>query len=95
MKITKEEVKYVAHLAHLEFDQEEEDMFTVQLNDILNYIDKLNQVDTDGVPPMTHTMAMHNAFREDVIIPSLTNEIALGNASEIRGSSFRVPKVIE
>ena len=95
MKITKEEVKYVAHLARLDFDQNETDMFTMQLGDILNYIDQLNQVNTDGVQPMTHTVASHNAFREDVIVPSLTNEVALGNAAEIRGSSFRVPKVIE
>jgi len=95
LKITKEEVKYVAQLARLEFDQGETDMFTMQLSDILNYIDQLNQVDTDGVQPMTHAMDLHNAFREDVVIPSLTNEMALGNAAEIRGSSFRVPKVIE
>jgi len=95
LKITKEEVKHVAHLARLDFNQDEIDMFTMQLSDILNYIDQLNQVDTDGVQPMTHTMVLHNAFRDDVIIPSLTNEMALGNAAEIRGSSFRVPKVIE
>jgi len=95
LKITKEEVKYVAHLARLEFDQDETDMFTMQLSDILNYIDQLNQVDTDEVQPMTHAMVLHNAFREDVIIPPLSNEMALGNATEIRGSSFRVPKVIE
>ncbi|MDR2861219.1 MAG: Asp-tRNA(Asn)/Glu-tRNA(Gln) amidotransferase subunit GatC [Syntrophobacterales bacterium] len=95
MKITKEEVKHVAHLARLEFDQNETEMFTAQLSDILDYIDQLNQVDTEGVPPMTHAMALRNAFREDVIIPSLTDEIVLGNASETRGSSFRVPKVIE
>lgn len=95
MKITKEEVKYVAQLARLDFDQNETDMLTTQLSDILNYIDQLNQVDTDGVQPMTHAMALHNAFREDEVTPSLPNEMALGNATEIRGSSFRVPKVIE
>jgi aspartyl-tRNA(Asn)/glutamyl-tRNA(Gln) amidotransferase subunit C len=95
LKITREEVKYVAHLARLEFDQDETDMFTTQLSDILDYIDQLNQVDTDGVPPMTHAVALSNAFREDVVLPSLTSEMVLENASETRGSSFRVPKVIE
>lgn len=95
MKITKEEVGYVANLARLDFDQNEIDMFTMQLSNVLNYIDQLNQVDTDGVQPMTHATVLHNAFREDVVIPSLTNETALENAAEIRGNSFRVPKVIE
>lgn len=95
MKIQKEEVEYVAHLARLEFGAEEVEKFTRQLDKILSYIDKLNQADTTGVEPMTHAMPIANAFREDVVIPSLTNDAALANGPEIRGSSFRVPKVIE
>lgn len=95
MKISKEEVEYVAHLARLEFGAEEVEKFTLQLDNILSYIDKLNQADTNGVEPMTHAMPMANAFREDVVTPSLSNEAAVANGPEIRGSSFRVPKVIE
>lgn len=95
LKIQKEEVEYVAHLARLEFGEEETEKFTLQLNDILTYIDKLNQAETAGVSPMTHAMSLVNAFREDAVIPSLSNESSLANAPETRGSSFRVPKVIE
>jgi aspartyl-tRNA(Asn)/glutamyl-tRNA(Gln) amidotransferase subunit C len=95
LKIRKEEVEYVAHLARLEFREEETEKFTLQLNDILTYIDKLNQADTTNVEPMTHAMPLANAFREDVASPSLSNESALANAPETRASSFRVPKVIE
>jgi aspartyl-tRNA(Asn)/glutamyl-tRNA(Gln) amidotransferase subunit C len=95
VKIQKEEVEYVAHLARLEFGEEEKEKFTLQLNDILSYIDKLNQADTTNVAPMTHAMSLSNAFREDIVAPSLSNESALANAPETRASSFRVPKVIE
>lgn len=95
MKISKEEVEYVAHLARLEFGAEEVEKFTRQLDKILSYIDKLNQADTTGVEPMTHAMPMANAFREDIVTPSLTNDASLANAPETRAGSFRVPKVIE
>ena len=95
MKISKEEVEYVAHLARLEFSAEEVEKFTLQLDKILSYIDKLNQADTTGVEPMTHAIPTANAFREDVVAPSLSNEAAVANGPEIRGGSFRVPKVIE
>jgi aspartyl-tRNA(Asn)/glutamyl-tRNA(Gln) amidotransferase subunit C len=95
VKITKEEVEYVAHLARLEFKEAEKEKFTSQLNDILLYMEMLNQVDTTGVAPMTHAIAQKNAFREDRVGESLTNEAALANAPDARGDFFRVPKVIE
>ncbi len=95
MKITREEVAHVAHLARLNFREEEMEKFTSQLNDILLYMDKLNSVDTTGVEPMTHATVLHNAFREDVVKPSLPNEQSLANAPDPRGEFFRVPKVIE
>ena len=93
--ITKEEVEYVAHLARLEIDDAQKDKFTSQLNDILLYIDKLNELDTQGVEPMSHAMAVTNAFREDRIVDSLGTEKSLANAPDARGEFFRVPKVIE
>lgn len=95
MKITREEMAHVAHLARLTFREEELGKFTSQLNDILLYMEKLNSADTTGVTPMTHATVLYNAFREDVVKPSLANEDSLANAPDPRGEFFRVPKVIE
>ena len=95
MKITKEEVEYVAHLARLDFSEEENAKFTSQLNDILMYMEKLNQVETSGIEPMSHAITLQNAFRDDVVKESLTHELSLANAPDARGPFFRVPKVIE
>jgi len=94
-KISKNEVAYVSHLARLSFSEEETGKFTSQLNDILLYMDKLNEVDTTGVEPMTHAISRKNAFREDTVVASLPSEASLANAPEVRGSCFQVPKVIE
>ncbi len=95
MKITKEQVEYVAHLARLEFAEQEKEKFTSQLNDILLYMDKLNEIDTAGVTPETHAISLNNAFRPDVVKPSLGTEKSLANAPDTKGAFFRVPKVIE
>jgi aspartyl-tRNA(Asn)/glutamyl-tRNA(Gln) amidotransferase subunit C len=95
LKITKDEVAYVAHLARLEFSGEETEKFTSQLNDILLYMEKLNEVDTAGVEPMTHAIAQKNAFRKDDVLTSLPIGEALDNAPDPKGEFFRVPKVIE
>ena len=95
MKLSSQEVEYVANLARLEISDEEKEKFTLQLNDILLYIDKLNKLDTEGVAPMSHAIAVTNAFREDNIAVSLGTEKSLANAPDARGEFFRVPKVIE
>ena len=95
MKISSQEVEYVAHLARLEVTDQEKEKFTAQLNDILLYIDKLNELDTKGVAPMSHAMAVTNAFREDKIVESIGTEKSLANAPDSRGEFFRVPKVID
>lgn len=95
IKISQDEVTYVAHLARLEFGEEEKEKFTFQLNEILRYMDKLGEVDTTGVEPMTHAIAQKNAFREDAVGVSLPPEVSLANAPESRGGCFQVPKVIE
>ena len=94
-KISKTEVAYVAHLARLSFSDEETEKFTSQLNDILLYMDKLNEVDTAGIAPMTHAIAQKNAFRADRVVESLPVEESLANAPESRANCFQVPKVIE
>lgn len=95
LKIHKEEVAYVAHLARLEFSEAEMEKFTSQLNAILLYMDKLNEIDTAGQEPLTHATALQNAFRDDMVRPSLGRDDALANAPEERTDCFRVPKVIE
>ena len=95
MKIEKEKVKYVAHLARLDFNEEETEKFTSQMNDILLYMDKLNEVDTTGVKPVSHAIALTNAFREDTGGESLGHDLALANAPESRGGCFVVPRVVE
>ncbi|HLZ19793.1 MAG TPA: Asp-tRNA(Asn)/Glu-tRNA(Gln) amidotransferase subunit GatC [Smithellaceae bacterium] len=95
MKLSISDVEYVAKLARLEVTDTEKEKFTAQLNDILLYIDKLNELDTKGVAPMTHAIAVTNAFREDKVRESLGTERAIANAPDARGEFFRVPKVID
>jgi aspartyl-tRNA(Asn)/glutamyl-tRNA(Gln) amidotransferase subunit C len=95
LKLNSQEVEYVAHLARLEITGKETDKFTAQLNDILLYIDKLNEIDTKGVEPMSHAIAVTNAFREDDIVDSIGTKKSLANAPDARGEFFRVPKVID
>jgi aspartyl-tRNA(Asn)/glutamyl-tRNA(Gln) amidotransferase subunit C len=95
LKLSAQEVEYVAHLARLEITPKEKEKFTAQLNDILGYIDKLNELDTQGVEPMSHAIAVTNAFREDKVVDSIGTGKTLANAPDARGEFFRVPKVIE
>jgi len=95
VKLSTSDVEYVAKLARLEVTEAEKEKFTAQLNDILLYIDKLNELDTQGVAPMSHAIAVTNAFREDKIAESLGTQKALANAPDARGEFFRVPKVID
>lgn len=95
MKLSTADVEYVAKLARLEVSEAEKEKFTAQLNDILRYIDQLNELDTTGVAPMSHAIAVTNAFREDRVAQSLEPGAALANAPDARGEFFRVPKVIE
>ena len=95
MKITRQEVEHVANLARLRFKEVEMERFTHQLNVILAYIDKLNELDTSGVEPTYHVLDLVNVFREDEIQPSLPKEIALANAPERADGFFKVPRIVE
>ncbi len=94
MALTREEVLHVAKLARLTLKPEEVDLFTRQLNDILAYVEKLQEVDTTGVPPMAHAVPMVNVFREDEVSPGLSRDEALVNAPAPEEGSFAVPRVI-
>jgi aspartyl-tRNA(Asn)/glutamyl-tRNA(Gln) amidotransferase subunit C len=95
MKITREEVLHVAGLARLRFTPEEADQFTEDLGGILTYVEKLGELDLEGVEPTAHVHDIVNAFREDENRSSLSNEKALANAPRAEGGCFRVAKVIE
>lgn len=95
MKLTNEDVLYVAGLARLEFNQEELEKYAQQLTEILEYAEKLNTLDTDNVSPTAHVLPVSNVLREDIIIPSLDREKVLQNAPEQEAGCFKVPKVIE
>ncbi len=94
MKITKKEVKHVAHLARLNLSEDELQKMTEQLDIILSYVDKLNELDTTDVEPMTHAFSITNAFRDDRLKESLSQEDALSNGPEQNGESFIVPRII-
>lgn len=95
MKITREEVEHVAKLARLALTAEEVDTFTGQMDGILAYVEKLNELDTDNIVPTSHAVPVENAFREDVVRPSIGVDNALANAPDRVEGFFRVPKVIE
>jgi aspartyl-tRNA(Asn)/glutamyl-tRNA(Gln) amidotransferase subunit C len=93
-KISLEQVRHVAKLSRLALSDEQARKFTTQLESILEYVAKLNEVDMSGVEPMTHALPLHNVLREDVVEPSLPVEQVLMNAPESDGPFFKVPKVI-
>ncbi len=95
MKITPEQVDYVAVLGRLHLTQEEKAKYLSQLDDILKYMDTLAEVDTENVQPMASPVELFNPLRDDVVKPSLPIEAALSNAPSIEGTSFKVPKIIE
>ena len=94
MRITKEEVLNVAHLARLDIADVAVDAFAGQISKILDYIDQLNQVDTQGVSPTSHAISLTNAFREDEERTHLDRGAALTNAPEKEDGNFIVPRVI-
>jgi aspartyl-tRNA(Asn)/glutamyl-tRNA(Gln) amidotransferase subunit C len=95
MKITREEIERVAMLARMELSHEEEELLTRQLDKILQYMDKLNQLDTTDVEPLAHAVDITNAFREDRAVNQPSPESLLSNAPEREETFFRVPKIIE
>ncbi len=94
MALSREEVLHVARLARLSLKEEEVDLFTRQLNDILAYVAQLQEVDTEDVPPMTHAVPIVNVFREDEVRAGVTREEGLANAPAREEGAFVVPRVI-
>jgi aspartyl-tRNA(Asn)/glutamyl-tRNA(Gln) amidotransferase subunit C len=94
MKITKDQVLYVADLARLNLDEAAIEKFAGQIGEILEYVDKLNEVNTEGVKPTSHAISLTNAFREDEQGEHLDREQALANAPDKEDGNFIVPKVV-
>ncbi|MBI2618976.1 MAG: Asp-tRNA(Asn)/Glu-tRNA(Gln) amidotransferase subunit GatC [Ignavibacteriales bacterium] len=94
MAVTVNDVEHIAALAKLEFSNEEKEKFTHQLNQILNYVEKLKELDTENVEPLSHVIELSNRFREDKAESGLTPEEALQNAPSRTEKFFKVPKVI-
>jgi len=92
--ITKKEVEYVAKLAKLEFNEEEKEEFTSQLNSILDYFKKLDELDTEKVEPTAYVISMPNLLNEDKVKPSLPREEVLSNSKHIKKGYFKVPKIM-
>lgn len=88
-------VEHIAHLARLRLSEEEKEKFGAQLSSILTYVEKLNELDTSGVEPTSHVLAMGNVMREDALKPSLPTDEALLNAPDRADDFYRVPKIIE
>jgi aspartyl-tRNA(Asn)/glutamyl-tRNA(Gln) amidotransferase subunit C len=95
MKIDEAQVRRVAMLSRLELSDQEVSQFSTQLSAIFEYIEKLNELDTDHVEPLAHCLPVHNVFREDVPRPSLSNDAALANAPDREDEYFKVPKILD
>lgn len=93
--ITKKDVEYVSALARLEFSEEEKEQYAGELSVILDYINRLNELDTEGIEPTYHVMPVTNVMREDIARLSLDREKALMNAPDTMENCFKVPRIIE
>ena len=94
MRINREEILHVANLAMLDPDKESIGKFAGQIDNILEYIDMLNRVDTEGVVPTSHAISLTNVFREDKLKEHVDRNKALANAPEKEDGNFVVPKII-
>ena len=95
MKLTRTEVQRVAVLARLRLTDDEEAEFTEQLDHILGYMDKLNQIDSANVEPFSHASVATNAFREDKVTNQPNADALLANAPDRDATFFKVPKILE
>lgn len=91
--ITIKEVEHVAKLARLELTGEEKVKFSKQLGDILDYAQQMNEIDTEGVEPMSHAIPIVNVMREDEVIHEFSREELMANAPLKEDGFFRVPKI--
>ena len=94
-KISDETIEYVGILAKLELSGQEKEDAKADMEKMLDYIDTLNELDTEGVEPMSHLFPVHNVFREDEVTNTDSREQILANAPEQKDGAFKVPRTIE
>ena len=94
MSLSEKDVQYVAKLARLEVTDQEVAKYTQQLDNILEYVQQLNKLDTTNVEPLAHVLDLKNVTREDKPAPSLTQQEVLSNGPEVQSGHFRVPKIM-
>ena len=90
--ISDETIEYVGILAKLELNEEEKEQAKKDMGNMLDYIDMLNELDTEGVEPMSHVFPVHNVFREDVVVNGDDRENMLKNAPQKKEGTYMVPK---
>lgn len=95
MNITKEQLKHIANLANLSFSDEELDKYAIDLSDTLNFVNQLNEVNTDNVEITTSILGEYNIFREDEVKESFDRELLLQNAPDRQDGMFKIPRVID
>ena len=95
VKIDDKIIEYVGILAKLNLSEEEKKKAGEDMSRMLEYIDKLNELDTEGVEPMSHVFPVHNVFREDVVVNGDEHEKTLANAPAKKDNAFKVPKTVE
>ncbi|MBI5074917.1 MAG: Asp-tRNA(Asn)/Glu-tRNA(Gln) amidotransferase subunit GatC [Nitrospirae bacterium] len=88
-------IEHLSRLARLSLTEEEKSVYGNQLDHILQYVEKLNELDTTGIEPTSHVISISNVMREDALRPSLDREVALMNAPDKTDAFYRVPKIIE
>ncbi|MCI9558109.1 Asp-tRNA(Asn)/Glu-tRNA(Gln) amidotransferase subunit GatC [Clostridiaceae bacterium] len=94
-RIGDETIEYVGILAKLELSREEKEAAKEDMGRMLDYIDKLNELDTSNIEPMSHGFELHNVFREDVVTNGDGQETTLGNAPKQKDGAFKVPRTVE
>ncbi|MEX1376748.1 MAG: Asp-tRNA(Asn)/Glu-tRNA(Gln) amidotransferase subunit GatC [Eubacteriales bacterium] len=95
MAVTKEQVKYIASLAKLEIEEKDLDAFTKEMEQIIEFADSLNKIDTEGIEPTAHIQGIENVLRKDSEPVTFGTEKLLENAPEKVDTCFSVPKVVE
>ena len=94
-KIDKTQAKKVAKLSRLDLSENEIEEFSAQLNAILEYVEKMNELNTDDVQPLAHCLPVSNCFRDDIVKESLGTEKTLSNAPQTDNEFFKVPKILD
>jgi len=92
--ISKEEVEHIAWLARIELSEKEKELFTEQFNKILDYFKKIDEVETEEIPPTYHVLDLVNVYREDKVSPSLPPEKILKNAPKKEKRFFKAPRIV-